>query len=92
MPSTNYPNQNIESRIPDDLLREWAKGSPAWDRGEISETDQALLCMNLSDLAGELLAFRLRDAARKEMHERNRITQVIRKHLARRDRGACHAN
>ena len=92
MPIPNHTEPNTGSHIPNDLLREFARGKPEWTTGNISAEDQAILCMNLQDLAGELLAFRLRSAARREIHVRNRIAQVIRKRLARRASGACHAN
>jgi hypothetical protein len=45
--------------ISDKLLRDLAQGDPMRALGEISAEDQAILCMTLPDLCGELLAYRL---------------------------------
>lgn len=49
--------------ISNELLRDLASGDPMRAMGEISAEDQAILCMILPDLSGELLAYRLASAA-----------------------------
>jgi hypothetical protein len=45
--------------ISDKLLRDLAQNDPMRAMGEISAVDQAILCMTLPDLCGELLTYRL---------------------------------
>lgn len=49
------PTTQTEQIISDQLLRSLAKGDPMWATGQISASDQAMLCMITPDLAQELL-------------------------------------
>jgi hypothetical protein len=50
--------QSVNQAIPDHLLRQFATPNPAWDRGEISDQDRAMLVVAVPDIAAELLAYR----------------------------------
>jgi len=63
---THSPNLDAEpapNLVPDDILREWALGTPGMARGEFTDQEIAALAMNLPDICGELLAWRALDRA-----------------------------
>lgn len=53
------PPSQAEQIISNQLLRTLAQGDPMWATGQISATDQAMLCMITPDLAQELLDRRI---------------------------------
>lgn len=65
-----------EEAVPDDLLRLLAYGD-AEAMAEITGS------MQIAEMAGELLAYRLRDRARKERHDKERAHYVTAKRAAR---------
>ena len=87
MPDTrdSIQEHTTSDLITNDTLRRLARGESTFWRGEISAELQAMLCMILPDLAGELLARRAAEAITRAGPPRHHVEEIalLRGHEAR---------